>query len=426
MAALKTTRVSGVVRAPGDKSISHRALIFSALARGKSRISNILESADVQSTAAVLRSLGAGIPPLSTDFVVTGAGTRLLHSPTAPLDCGNSGTTTRLMAGVVAGAGLTATFIGDASLSRRPMRRIAEPLIAMGAHIELPEHGGLPMTVRGAALRPITWESRVASAQVKSAILLASLLAGVSATIHEPHPSRDHTERMLRGRGVDVSVTPDGASIELAGGQLLRPEDVRVPADPSSAAFWVALAALAEEGRVELIDVCLNPTRTGFLEVMRRMGADVRARDQREEGGELLGTVVAAAAPLKALEISAQDVPAMIDELPLFACVATRAQGTSVVRGAGELRVKESDRIATLVSNLKGLGAHADELDDGFTVTGSDRPLRGRVITKGDHRIAMAFAILGAIAPNEIEVDDHGCVAVSYPGFWQELERITA
>lgn len=426
MAALKTTRVSGVIRAPGDKSISHRALILAAVARGKSRISHILESADVQSTAAVLRSIGAGIPPLSREFIVTGAGTKLLHSPTEPLDCGNSGTTTRLMAGVVAGAGLTATFIGDASLSRRPMRRVAEPLIAMGASVELPEHGGLPMTVRGAALRPVTWESRVASAQVKSAVLLAALLAGVRAVVREPHASRDHTERMLRGRGVDVRVAPDGHSIELAGGQLLRPEDVAVPADPSSAAFWVALAALADDGTVELTDVCLNPTRTGFLEVMRRMGADVRVRNQRDEGGEVVGSVASASAPLRAVEVSAQEVPAMIDELPLLACVATRARGTTIVRGAGELRVKESDRIATLVSNLKRLGADAAELDDGFTVTGNDRALRGRVVTNGDHRIAMAFAILGAIAPNDIEVDDRECVAVSYPGFWEELERVVA
>jgi 3-phosphoshikimate 1-carboxyvinyltransferase len=426
MAALRTTRVAGVVRPPGDKSISHRALILSALARGKSRISSILESADVRSTAAVLRSIGAGIPPLSADFTVTGAGTKLLRSPTEPLDCGNSGTTTRLMAGVVAGAGLTATFVGDASLSRRPMRRVAEPLIAMGARVELPEHGGLPMTVHGAALRPITWESRVASAQVKSAVLLAALLAGVPAIVREPHASRDHTERMLRGRGVELRVGEDGSSIELSGGQLLRPEDVDVPADPSSAAFWVALAALAKDGELELVDVCLNPTRTGFLEVMRRMGADVRVRDQREEGGEALGTVIVAPSPLRAVEISAREVPAMIDELPLLACVATRARGTSVVRGAGELRVKESDRIATLVSNLKRLGADADELDDGFTVTGTDRGLRGRVITNGDHRIAMAFGVLGAIAPNDIDVDDRECVAVSYPGFWQELERVVA
>ena len=425
MAALTTTRVSGVIRAPGDKSISHRALILAALARGRSRISNVLESADVQSTASALRALGAGIPPLSGDLVVTGAGTKLLRSPRTPLDCGNSGTTTRLMAGVVAGAGLTATFIGDASLSRRPMRRVAEPLIAMGASVELPEHGGLPMTVRGGVLRPVTWESRVASAQVKSAVLLAALLAGVPAVVREPHRSRDHTERMLRGRGVDVNVVGDGTSVELAGGQLLRPEDVDVPADPSSAAFWVALAALARGGRVELTDVCLNPTRTGFLDVMRRMGADVHLRDQRDQGGEPVGTVVVASAPLRALEIGAQDVPAMIDELPLFACVAARAHGTSVVRGAAELRVKESDRIATLVANLKRLGAVANELEDGFTVTGSDRPLRGRIITNGDHRIAMAFAILGAIAPNEIEVDDRECVAVSYPRFWRELERVT-
>ena len=424
MAALNTTRVSGVIRAPGDKSISHRALILAALARGKSHISNILQSADVHSTAGVLRALGAGIPPLSNEFVITGAGTRL-HSPAEPLDCGNSGTTTRLMAGVVAGSALTSTFVGDASLSRRPMRRIAEPLTAMGAKVELADHGGLPMIVRGAALRPITWESGVASAQVKSAIFLAALTAGVPATVREPHPSRDHTERMLRARGVAIDAE-SGTTIDIEGGQVLRPEDVSVPADPSSAAFWVALAALSGGGDVELTDVCLNPTRTGFLDVMRRMGARIALRDEREEGGEPLGTIVVGASTLRALDIAAEHVPAMIDELPLFACAASRAEGTSVVRGAGELRVKESDRIATLVSNLRLLGADAEELDDGFRITGSDRPLRGRITTKGDHRIAMAFGVLGALAPNAIEIDDRECVAVSYPGFWRELERVTA
>lgn len=425
MAALKTTRVSGVVRVPGDKSISHRALILAALARGKSRIANILESADVHSTAGALRALGAGVPPLSSEVVITGAGTRL-RSPAESLDCGNSGTTTRLMAGVVAGSALTATFVGDASLSRRPMRRIAEPLTAMGARVELADHGGLPMTVRGAALRPITWDSRVASAQVKSAIFLAALTAGVPAIVREPHPSRDHTERMLRGRGVAIGTSEDGSTIEIEGGQALRPEDVRVPADPSSAAFWVALAALSDGGDIELTDVCLNPTRTGFVEVMRRMGARITLRDQREEGGEPLGTIAIGASTLRALDVASEDVPAMIDELPLFACVAARSEGTSVVRGAGELRVKESDRIATLVSNLRLLGADAEELDDGFRITGSDRPLRGRITTNGDHRIAMAFGVLGALAPNAIEIDDPGCVAVSYPAFWDELERVTA
>lgn len=425
MAALNTTRVSGVVRAPGDKSISHRALILSALARGKSRVSNILESADVHSTAGVLRTLGAGIPPLSNEFVITGAGSRL-RSSSDPLDCGNSGTTTRLMAGVVAGSGLTATFVGDASLSRRPMRRIAEPLAAMGANVELADHGGLPMTVRGAPLRPITWDSRVASAQVKSAIFLAALTAGVPATVREPHPSRDHTERMLRGRGIAIATSESGTTIEIEGGQVLRPEDVSVPADPSSAAFWVALAALSGGGDIELTDVCLNPTRTGFLDVMRRMGARIALGNQRVEGGEPLGSIVVGASTLRALDIAAEQVPAMIDELPLFACVAARAEGTSVVRGAGELRVKESDRIATLVSNLRTLGADAEELDDGFRITGSDRPLRGRITTNGDHRIAMAFGVLGALAPNAIEIDDPECVAVSYPGFWDELDRVTA
>ena len=425
MAAL-TTRVQGTVRAPGDKSISHRALILSALTRGKSRIANILESADVHSTAKVLRALGADIPPLSSEFVVTGQPPRFLRSPTAPVDCGNSGTTARLMAGVIAGAGLNAKLVGDASLSRRPMRRVAEPLMEMGATIALPIHGGLPMEVVARPLRPIEWESRVASAQVKSAILLAALLAGVRAQVREPHLSRDHTERMLRARGATLHISEDGRCIELEAGQIMRPEDVSVPADPSSAAFFVGLASLADQGELRLTDVCLNPTRTGFYRVLDRMGAEVTTADERETGGEAVGTFVARPAALRGVTIPADEVPSMIDELPLFACLAARASGTSEVRGASELRVKESDRIATIVANLRGLGVQAEELEDGFVIEGSSQPLKGSVTTNGDHRIAMCFGILGALKGNSIAVDDPGCVDISFPGFWRELERVVS
>ena len=416
-------RVRGDVRVPGDKSISHRSLIMAALARGKSRVTHILESADVQSTAQVLRTLGAAIPPLSPDVTVTGQQARHLLAPARPLDCGNSGTTTRLMAGVVAGAGLTATFVGDASLTRRPMRRVAEPLRAMGAEVVLAEHGGLPMLVKSRPLTPIDWTSPVASAQVKSAILLAALVSGVRARVTEPHLSRDHTERMLAARGVDVRT--DGTSIEIAGGQSLHPEDVRVPADPSSAAFFMALASLADAGELRIPDVCLNDTRTGFLRVLRHMGASVDTVDLRQEAGEPVGTIVVRPAPLRGVEIPMDEVPSLIDELPLFACLASRAHGESVVRGASELRVKESDRIATIVANLNRLGADAEELPDGFTVRGSRGRLRGQVATHADHRIAMSFGILGALPGNEISVDDRDCVAVSYPGFWDDLARVT-
>lgn len=409
----------GSIRAPGDKSISHRALIFASLARGSSRVDHILDAADVRSTADALRALGADVPPISPKMYVQG---REMHSPNRPLDCGNSGTTARLLAGVVAGAGLDASFEGDASLSRRPMRRIAEPLRAMGAQVKLAPHGGLPMTIGGGRLHGIEYESSVASAQVKSAILLAALIARVRARVSEPHLSRDHTERMLAARGVDVRSS--GTIVELAPAQELQPLDVRVPADPSSAAFFVALALLADNGELQLPDVCLNDTRIGFLEALRRMGAEIQIRDRREEGGEKVGTIVARPSLLRGIEITAADVPSMIDELPLFACVAARAEkgSESVVRGASELRVKESDRIATLVRNLKGLGATIEELPDGFRVVGSGTPLRGRIETHGDHRIAMSFGVLGALPGNRVEVDDPECVSVSYPNFWQDLE----
>jgi 3-phosphoshikimate 1-carboxyvinyltransferase len=424
VAPVKNVHVRGEVRVPGDKSISHRALIFGALSRGKSNISRILDSADVQSTAQVLRMLGAAIPPLSDYVTVTGQQSRFLISPKPALDCGNSGTTTRLMAGVVAGAGLTATFTGDASLSRRPMRRIAEPLRAMGADVRLSETGGLPMLIRSGPLRPIEWTSPVASAQVKSAILLAALVAGVHGRVTEPHLSRDHTERMLVARGVDVR--RHGNTVDIAAGQTLRPVDVQVPADPSSAAFFLALALLADGGELRLVDVCLNETRIGFLRVLRRMGARIETVDLHDEGGETVGTLVASPSELKGVEIDPDEVPSLIDELPLFACVAARAHGESVVRGASELRVKESDRIATIIGNLTSLGVDAEELEDGFKVRGGKKRLHGAIETRADHRIAMSFGVLGALGGNQIEVDDPACVAVSYPRFWDDLGRVTS
>jgi 3-phosphoshikimate 1-carboxyvinyltransferase len=424
VAALSRLRVHGEVTPPGDKSISHRALMLAAVTRGKSRITGVLDSADVRSTALVLRALGADVPALEGTVIVTGRPTRFLSSPHEPLDCGNSGTTARLMAGIVAGAGLTAMFEGDASLSRRPMRRIAEPLRAMGAHVSLGPDDGLPMGVAGGPLRPVHWRSPVASAQVKSAVLLAATLGGVEAGVEEPHRSRDHTERMLRARGVDVR--SDGAHVLVPGGQALIPVDATIPADPSSAAFVVALAVLADAGEIAVKDVCLNDTRTGFFRVLIRMGAHIELADQRDEGGEPVGTIIARPSRLRGVRISAEEVPSLIDELPLFACLAARAEGESEVRGARELRVKESDRIRLIVDNLCAAGAAAEELEDGFRVEGSAAPLRGHVTTAGDHRVAMSFGILRALPGNALAIDDEGCVQVSFPGFWSELERLTS
>jgi 3-phosphoshikimate 1-carboxyvinyltransferase len=417
-------RVAGTVRVPGDKSISHRALLINAIAGGAARVRGILPSADVRATARVLRSLGIAVPELAPEFTLRSAGLSAVRSPGEPLDCGNSGTTTRLVAGVVAGRdGVTATFTGDASLSKRPMQRIARPLSRMGAHFAFERGDGLPMRVTGAVLRGITWRSEHASAQVKSAILLAAVGSGVEATVHEPARSRDHTERMLAACGALVEVLPDGARVRAGG--ALRAVDVDVPADPSSAAFFVALVALAHDGELVLPDVCLNPTRTGGFEILRRMGAAVRVNDERVVGGETIGTLVVSPGPLVATAVRGDEVARAIDELPLVACVAARSAGETRITEASELRVKESDRITAVVANLRAIGVDAEELPDGLVVRGTDRPLAGHVVTHGDHRLAMAFGVLGAMPGNAITIDDPACVDVSFPGFWETLARAT-
>jgi 3-phosphoshikimate 1-carboxyvinyltransferase len=417
--------VSGTVRVPGDKSISHRALLFAAFSPGASRVRYILPSADVHSSAAVMRALGVRVPELSEDFVVHGVSASALVQPSSDLDCGNSGTTTRLAAGIVAGrAGISARFIGDASLSKRPMQRIARPLSAMGARVESERGEGLPMWVYGASLAPIEWRSEHASAQIKSAILLAAVSSGVGATVYEPSRSRDHTERMLSARGVSVSVTDGGVSI--TGNATLHAADVDVPADPSSAAFFVALAGLAARGELILPEVCLNPTRTGGFDILARMGVRVTVQDERTVGGELLGTIVAAPGSLRGTRVQGDEVPRAIDEMPLIACVAARAEGETRITDASELRVKESDRISAVVSNLRNIGVDAEELPDGMVIRGGTQPLRGAVVTHGDHRLAMAFGILAALPGNAISIDDRECVAVSFPNFWELLASSTS
>ena len=420
MAALT---VAGEVRVPGDKSISHRALMLGALASGESRVRGILRSADVESTAGVLRALGADIPVLGGDLTISGRGLRGLRQPSAPLDCGNSGTTTRLMAGVCAGYAFESRFIGDSSLSRRPMRRVARPLEAMGARVQL-ANDGLPMTIHGGTLRPLDWHSEKSSAQIKSAILLAALVGGVDATVHEPEASRDHSERMLRALGVHIET--HGRAVTIHPVDALAALDVIVPGDPSSAAFFTALVVLSGRGELRLPGVGLNPTRTGFYRALQRMGASVGFEDVHDTGGEPIGTIRAGASgdALRAIEVGGAEIPTMIDELPLLACVGARASGTTEITGASELRIKESDRIAAVVANLQALGASAEELPDGLRVTGSDRPLAGRVITYGDHRLAMAFGILGALPGNEITIDDPDCAIVSFPGFWSLLAEV--
>ena len=412
-----------VCRVPGDKSISHRALLLAAFGDGPSEIRGLLVSADVEATARALRALGVAVPSLDAEGItVPGGGLRGLRSPAAPLDCANSGTTARLVAGLIAGAGLEATLVGDESLSRRPMRRVAEPLRAMGATVELPAHDGLPMTVRSTGLHGLTWHSPVPSAQVKSAVLLAGLVAQVPVEVHEPLPTRDHTERMLEARGVDL--VRDGTMVALRPTGRLDAGPIEVPGDPSSAAFLLGAVACGACGPLRVAHVGVNPTRIGAVAALRRMGLPVRFDAMRMLAGEPVADLVVDPPPtrLTGITIAAEEVPSLIDELPLLACVAACAAGETIVHGAGELRVKESDRIRLVVENLRAIGAEAEELPDGFVVRGDDRPRRGSVRTAGDHRVAMAFGVLGAVPGNAIVVDDPSCVAVSWPSFWDALD----
>lgn len=417
-------RVAGSISVPGDKSISHRALILAALASGVSRLRGVLQSADINSTASCLRRLGFEVPPLNSEMRIPGGSTRIADSPRELLDCGNSGTTARLLMGVCAASPISATFVGDASLSRRPMRRVAAPLEAMGARVHMDGRDGLPLTVRGSSrLQPIEWRPGVPSAQVKSALLLAGVCGRVPVSVWEPLSTRDHTERMLAAQGVRTRRDQEWVRVDAPAGPL-EPLDIVVPGDPSSAAYFVALAALADSGTVSLKGVCLNPGRSGFLRVLERMGACVRVTDVWEEANEPVGNIeVSAGRPLRGVDITPNEVPSLIDELPLLACVAARAQGETSVRGAAELRVKESDRIATVVANLRALGVEVEELSDGFRVEGTDRYLSGYVRTEGDHRLAMAFGVLGATRGVSLVVDNPDCVAVSFPEFWTELGR---
>jgi 3-phosphoshikimate 1-carboxyvinyltransferase len=415
--------VGGAVRVPGDKSITHRALLLGALARGRSHVGGALTSLDARSSARVLRRLGADISPLRPASVVAIAGRSRLRRPEGTLDCGNSGTTTRLLLGLLAGHPFSATLTGDASLRRRPMRRVTVPLARMGARFT--EHGGdgLPLTVRGGPLTSLTYEMPVSSAQIKSALLLAGLAGGVEVALREPHGrSRDHTERLLRAFGYRVDEA-DGW-IRFAPTGRLEPFDMQVPGDPSSAAFLVGAAVLAEGGELRIAGVGVNPTRTGFLAVLRRMGAEVDVEETTEHFGEPVADLLVRPAVLRATEVAAGEIPGLIDEVPLLAVLASRAEGTTVFRQVGELRVKESDRLGLIAENLRAVGAAAEVSGDDLLVEGGSAPPRGRVRTAADHRLAMAFAVLGTVPQARIRVDDMACAAVSFPRFPETLRGL--
>jgi 3-phosphoshikimate 1-carboxyvinyltransferase len=405
----------GSVRVPGDKSISHRALMLAAIAEGRSRIRGFLEGEDTRATAAVLAQLGVRIEaPTDGERIVHGAGLHGLRGAAQPLDCGNAGTGMRLLAGLLAGQAFDSTLVGDPSLSRRPMRRVTDPLALMGAHIDTRE-GMPPLRLHGgSALSGIRYELPVASAQVKSAILLAGLYASGTTEVIEPQPTRDYTERMLAAFGWPIRFEPGRARLD--GGQRLHATDIEVPADFSSAAFFLVAASIVPGSELRLPATGLNPRRTGLLHALRLMGANIVVERQREAGGELVGDLRVRHAPLHGIELPTDLVADMIDEFPVLFIAAATATGRTVIRGAAELRVKESDRLAAMARGLRTLGVTIEETPDGAIIDGGTLQ-GGSVKSLTDHRIAMSFAVAGLLATGPVRIDDCRHVATSFPGF---------
>jgi len=421
-----TKQVRGEVRVPGDKSVSHRAAIFGGVAHGTTRISGFLQAHDTQATLSCLRELGVSVQEENEQIVVEGRGFEGLRAPNRVLDCGNSGTTMRLLLGVLAGCPFETTLGGDASLSRRPMDRVRIPLSQMGANVRgQGDKNTPPLTVHGGNLAGIEYAMPVASAQVKSAILLAGLQARGTTTVIEPTPARDHTERMLRAFGVEV--VQDGARVSVEGGAQLQATKVQVPGDISSAAFFFVAGALREDFQVRVLDVGVNPTRTGVLDVLQAMGANIEISNERESGGELVADVTVRGGHLQATEIGGALIPRLIDELPVLALLATQCEGTTVIRDAQEMRVKESDRIAIIAQELRKLGANIEEQPDGMTISGPTK-LVGATVTSpaGDHRIAMTLAIASLLAEGETVLENAHAVTSSFPDFFDLLDEVRA
>jgi 3-phosphoshikimate 1-carboxyvinyltransferase len=420
--------LKGRIRVPGDKSISHRSIMLGALAVGETRVTGLLEGEDVLSTAAAMRAMGASVERVGDgEWRVNGVGVGALVQPEGPLDMGNSGTSTRLLMGLVASHPIQVSFTGDASLSKRPMGRVIDPLSEMGASFEASEGGRLPLIVRGASPAvPITYRLPVASAQVKSAILLAGLNTPGTTTVIEPVPTRDHSERMLKGFGADLTVTveADGTRvITIKGEAELKPQVIDVPGDPSSAAFFIVAALVTPGSEVVIENVGLNPTRAGLVEVLRQMGGQIEFLNEREVGGEPVADLLVRHSQLKGIEVDPAIAPAMIDEFPVLFVAASLAEGVTVTSGLDELRVKESDRLTAMAVALTLAGAGIEEREDGLVITGTGgAPLPGtaegaQVTTHLDHRIAMAMAVAGLVSSGGVEVDDTRPIATSFPNF---------
>lgn len=410
--------VGGALEVPGDKSIGHRVLMVGALADGPSRITNLPDGGDVRSTERCLRDCGARFEHSGPVVTVVGSGT--LRSPNDSLDAGNSGTTMRLLSGILAGSPVRARLAGDESLSRRPMERVAEPLRRMGACIETRD-GYPPLDIEGSELSPIAYDLPVASAQVKSAILFAGLFAAGETSLTEPSPSRDHTERLLGALGVPIA--REGNTVRIQGGTRPQPFSMTVPGDASSAAFFLTAAALTG-GTVTVRNVILNPTRSGLLRILEHMGAQVEVADERLQLGEPIGDLTVQGPVTRPVTVEASEVPGLIDEVPLVALLATQTPGRSVIHGAGELRVKESDRLRATTEILNGFGADVREMPDGLEIAGGTPLVGTRLTSRGDHRMAMLGAVAGSVARGETVVEGAEISAISYPGFvaaWRSI-----
>lgn len=423
-----TQELYGSATVPGDKSMSHRAAMFAALAEGRSQVRNFLPGGDCQATLGVLRSLGVAIEELSpSELTIDGVGLQGLQEPAAPLDCVNSGTTMRLMAGLLAGQRFFSVLSGSPQLVKRPMGRVVEPLRQMGTAIWGRQEGKLaPLAIQGSQLHHFDYRMPVASAQVKSALLLAGLYSDGLAVVRQPGPARDHTERMLASMGAPIRVLGSVVTSERPK-QPLAPLDITVPGDISSAAFLLAAGLLAPQSHLTLTGVGVNPTRTGILDILQMMGADIRLDAVRQEAGEPVADIVVqresgVTPPLHGVEIGGDLIVRAIDELPVLAVLATQAHGRTVVRDAAELRVKETDRIATVAAELRKLGAHIEERPDGFVIDGPVELHSAPVWSHGDHRLAMALAVAGLVASGPVLVEEAECVSDSFPGFERTLE----
>jgi 3-phosphoshikimate 1-carboxyvinyltransferase len=419
----KYAKLRGDITLPGDKSVSHRALIFNGIADGKATVENLAPGEDVRSTMSCLRDLGVKITANGDKFIVIGAGRKGFKPPVDVLNAGNSGTTTRLLGGLLAAQPFMSVITGDASLRSRPMGRLIQPLRLMGAEIwGRKDDSLLPLAIKGRKLTGIKYEMPVASAQIKSAILIAGLFAEGKTTVIEPTPSRDHTERMFKAMG--VKVTRRGRRVDLTPSVMPKSIDVRVPGDISSAAFWLVAGAIHPDAQLRVLNVGINPTRTGILDVLVEMGAKLKVERVAEEGGEPVADISIETSDLIGIRIEGAIIPRLIDELPIIALAGAFARGTTVIRGAEELRVKESDRIATTVRELSLMGVDIEELPGGMVIRGGKRLTGADCKSYGDHRLAMTLGIAGILAKGETVIRNAESVAVSYPGFWSELERI--